>query len=196
MKSYQNIHFKTGKAFRVWLENNFNQVDGIWMIFFKKHTKKENITYNEAVEEALCFGWIDSTKKRIDDEKYVYKFTPRTNTKNWSDSNKLRVLDLIKNGKMTKVGLKKIDLYIKTGKVDWKVVPKHQRKAIELKVPEFISSYFSNHEPALSNFKKLSPSHQRNYIAWISNAKRPETINKRLEEATSLLKQNKKLGMK
>lgn len=196
IKTYPNIHFKTRNDFRNWLELNFDKLDGIWMIFFKKHTKKENITYSDALDEALCFGWIDSTKKGIDDEKYIWKFTPRTNVKNWSDVNKLKVNKLIKNGLMTEAGLRKIDLYIKTGKVDWKVEPKQKNPKAALKIPDYIKKYFSDNEPALKNFKNLAPSHQRNYIHWIENAKREDTRSRRLEESVGLLKENKKIGMK
>jgi uncharacterized protein YdeI (YjbR/CyaY-like superfamily) len=196
MKIYKHVHFKKRADFREWLKANHNKSDGIWMIFFKKHTKKENITYPEALDEALCFGWIDSTKKGIDEEKYIWKFTPRTNVKNWSDVNKLKVRKLIDSGLMTEAGLNKIDLYLKTGKVDWKVEPKQKNPKPTLVVPDYIKQYFSANEPAMLNFKKLALSHQRNYIGWITSAKKQETINKRLEEATSLLKQNKKLGIK
>jgi uncharacterized protein YdeI (YjbR/CyaY-like superfamily) len=196
MKTYQNIHFKNRESFRSWLNINFEKSHGIWMIFFKKHTKKENITYDEAVEEALCFGWIDSTIKRIDEERYVQKFTPRTNIKNWSDPNKIRVLHLIKNGQITQAGLNKIDLYLKTGKVDWKVEPKIKSQKKPLIVPKFIEKHFSNHQPAWDHFKALAPSHQRNFIRWIADAKREETRMKRLNESVDLLKENKKIGMK
>ena len=196
MKTYEEIHFKNRSDFREWLKINHDKSDGIWMIYFKKHTKKENITYSDALDEALCFGWIDSTKKGIDEEKYIWKFTPRTNVKNWSDVNKLRVNNLIKEGLMTEAGLKKIDLYLKTGKVDWKVEPKVKREKPPLVVPDFIPEYFSKHEPALTNFNNLAPSHKKNYVLWISDAKREETRTKRLKEAVQLLKQNKKLGMK
>ena len=196
MKTYQSIHFKTRNSFRSWLSINFEESHGIWMIFFKKHTKKENITYDEAVEEALCFGWIDSTIKRVDEERYIQKFTPRTNIKNWSDLNKRRVLHLIKNGQMTQAGLNKIDLYLKTGKVDWKVEPKNKAKKKPLAVPEFIKNYFLEHQPAWDHFQALAPSHQRNFIFWIADAKRDETRMKRLNESVDLLKENKKLGMK
>ncbi len=196
MKIYEHVHFKKRTDFREWLKINHDKSDGIWMIFFKKHTKKENITYPEALDEALCFGWIDSTKKGIDDEKYIWKFTPRTNVKNWSDINKLKVIKLIKSGQMNEAGLNKIDLYLKTGKVDWKVEPKQKSKKAEIKIPKFILDYFSRNEPALANFNKLAPSHQRNYVLWISDAKRQETRLKRLAESVALLLKNKKLGMK
>jgi len=191
-----HIHFTTRNKFREWLKINHDKSDGIWMIFYKKHTKKETISYDEALDEALCFGWIDSTKKSVDEETYIWKFTPRTNIKNWSDINKIRVNKLIKTGLMTEAGLNKIDLYLNTGKIDWKVETKPKPPKTALEIPEYIIEYFSENEPALGYFNKLAPSHQRNYVEWIEQAKRPETRLKRLIEATDLLKKNIKLGMK
>ena len=148
------------------------------------------------MEEALCFGWIDSIIKKIDAEKYVRKFTPRTNTSNWSELNKKRVLKLIENGKMTEAGLNKIDVYLKTGKVSWKIEKKPEKKLKTLNIPDYIIKEFSENEPALRNFNNLAPSYKQYYILWITNAKREETLLKRLKESVELLKANKKLGMK
>lgn len=197
MKDLYKIHFKKREDLRKWLEKNHGNSPGIWMIFYKKHTKEENITYDESVEEALCFGWIDSIIKRLDENKYVRKFTPRTNTENWSDANKRRVLKMVKNGKMTEAGLKKISIYKKTGKVDWEGhKTEGKRRKDEFDIPEFITSEFAKNEPALKNFYNLAPGYKKHYIFWITNAKREETLRKRLDESVRLLKQNKKLGLK
>lgn len=166
------------------------------MIFYKKHTNKDYIPYKDALEEALCFGWIDSTSKKIDDEIYLRKFLPRTNTSNWSDINKKLALSLIEKGKMTEAGLRKIDVYLKTGKVDWEVKSQGEKKKNELDIPDLILKELARSEPALTNFDKLAPSYKRNYIQWITSAKREETILKRLKEAIELLKENKKLWLK
>ena len=107
------------------------------MIYYKKHTSTRCIEYKEALEEALCFGWIDSIVKRIDDERYVRKFTPRTNIYNWSDVNKKLVLSLIEKGLMTEAGLRKIGVWLKTGRINWD--PGARKTGIrdrELQVPE------------------------------------------------------------
>lgn len=123
------------------------------------------------------------------------KFTPRINFKNWSDSNKRRVGKLIKEGLMTEIGLNKIESYIKTGKVDW---PDEQRLSIPKiqETPSFMIKAFTENEPALNNFNTLSVSHQRNYILWITLAKKEQTHQKRLQESIKLLKRNQKLGLK
>jgi len=167
------------------------------MIFYKKHVNIEGIKYIEALEEALCFGWIDSLIRKIDEEQYARKFTPRMNVSKWSDVNKSLVIDLIKRGIMTEAGLQKIDIYLKTGSVDWE--PKEieeKKKQKELLVPEFILEEFSNNEPALINFTNLAQSHKKQYILWITSAKKEETIRRRMQEAIEILKENKKLGLK
>jgi len=197
MKELEHIYFNNRESFRNWLEKNHGKSFGIWMIFYKKHVNTECIKYREALEEALCFGWIDSITKKVDDNQYVRKFTPRTNVSNWSDLNKKIVLSLIKNGRMTEAGLKKIDVYLKTGNVNWenKKIKEEPRKK-ELQVPDFILKAFAKNEPALTNFNNLARSHKRNYILWITDAKREETILKRLNESIKLLKENRSLGLK
>jgi uncharacterized protein YdeI (YjbR/CyaY-like superfamily) len=92
MKELEQIYFNNRESFRSWLMKNHDNCRGIWIIFYKKEIKIECIKYYEALEEALCFGWIDSIIKKTDDNKYVRKFTPRTNTIKWSDLNKKTVL--------------------------------------------------------------------------------------------------------
>jgi uncharacterized protein YdeI (YjbR/CyaY-like superfamily) len=108
MKELEHIHFPDQATFHIWLEENFDKSPGIWLIFYKKHTGIESIPYQEALEEALCFGWIDSLIKKIDDDRYARKFTSRTDTSKWSEINKKMVDVLIKEGRMTEAGLKKI----------------------------------------------------------------------------------------
>jgi len=197
MRELEHIFFKNKVSFRSWLEKNYNESLGIWMIFYKKHKNIESIKYNEALEEALCFGWVDSIIKKVDEDQYVRKFTPRTNISNWSELNKKTVLSLIEKGKMTEAGLKKIDIYLKTGKVDWKIKKsKIERKEKDFHAPDFVLEAFAKNEPALTNFNNLAQTYKRHYIIWITYAKREETIQKRLKESIELLKENKKLGLK
>lgn len=197
LKSLESIYFPNRKSFRVWLENNHDKNPGIWMIFYKKHTSVKCINYNEALEEALCFGWIDSLIKKVDDDQYLRKFTPRTNTKLWSDINKNLVVMLIENGSMTKAGLEKIDTYLKTGSVNWEMEkPKGIKEKKEFIIPDFVLIKFAENEPALTNFNKLTQSHKKNFVQWITSAKRETTINTRVEESIKMLIDNKRLGLK
>ncbi|NSW93262.1 MAG: YdeI/OmpD-associated family protein [Bacteroidales bacterium] len=197
MKHLEHIYFDSRASFRNWLEKNHEKSAGIWMIFNKKHTNSKCIEYREALEEALCFGWIDSIIKKIDDDRYVRKFTPRTNTHNWSDLNKKIALSLIENGKMTEAGLAKIGSSLEEGKVDHEVKNRKEKNSeTGFQIPVFIIKAFSQNEPALTNFKNLAPSHKRNYVMWITSAKREDTIRKRLNESIEQLKRREKLGLK
>jgi uncharacterized protein YdeI (YjbR/CyaY-like superfamily) len=196
MKELEQIYFNNRESFRSWLMKNHDKCTGIWIIFYKKVIKIECIKYNEALEEALCFGWIDSIIKKTDDNKYVRKFTPRANTVKWSDLNKKTVLELIKKGEMTEEGLKKIDVYLKTGKVEWENNVPVKKETNDFDIPEFIVNEFAKNEPALTNFNNLAQTYKRNFILWITNAKREETIDNRIKESVELLKANKKLGLR
>lgn len=197
MTDLEYIHFKNKDDFHRWLQNNYDKSPGIWMVFYKKHTHLESVKYEDALDKALCFGWIDSIIKRMDNDTYARKFTPRTDTTKWSDVNKRKVIALIKSGRMNESGLKKIDIYLKTGKVDWSIgVPIIEKKKIAVDIPDFILKSFSQNETALMNFNKLSVACKRQYILWITSAKKSETIQKRINEAIGLLTENKKLGLK
>jgi uncharacterized protein YdeI (YjbR/CyaY-like superfamily) len=108
MGETEELHMTSRGNWRSWLEKNCHIRKEAWLIFYKKYTSKPNVTYDEAVEEALCFGWIDSTIKRIDDEKFARKFTPRKPNSKWSESNKKRAEKMITRRRMTKAGLELI----------------------------------------------------------------------------------------
>ena len=196
MKDLEYIHFECQESFRNWLQENHDLSPGIWIIFYKPPINIKTIKYDEALDEALCFGWIDSLIKKIDQNKYVRKFTPRTDTTKWSDINKKKVLTLIEKGNMTAIGLNKIDIYLKTGKVDWENQTKKPEKTDELNIPDFIIEALAQNEPALTNFNNLAPSHKKHYILWITQPKGQDTRNKRVLEAIKLLLEKRKLGLK
>lgn len=197
MKELEQIHFSTPESFRSWLDANHSNSPGIWIIFYKKHVNIECIGYKEALEEALCFGWIDSLIKRIDNDKYARKFTPRTNKTKWSEINKKLVTALIKEGRMTEEGLKKIDIYIKKGSVDWEINDlKKENHKKEIDVPDFIIKEFAKNDLALANFNNLAQTHKKHYVIWVTSAKREKTILNRLKKSVELLKENSKLGLK
>ena len=161
------------------------------MIFYKKHTGKPNVTYDEAVEEALCFGWIDSIVKTIDSEKFARRFTPRKPDSKWSESNKKRAEKMITQGRMTKAGLELINQAKQRGQWSQNSLPQR-----EISVPKYIEHALGSNEKALINFIKLAPSYRRRYIGWVDSAKKEETRKKRLVEVIGVLERNEKLGMK
>jgi len=196
MKELEFLYFPDEASFRSWLEINHEKSPGIWMVFYKKHTGKECIGYPEALDSALCYGWIDSIIKKMDENCYARKFTPRSNTANWSEYKMKRIAELIRNGKMTNAGLNKIESYVKNGAVDLTKAEPAFKKPSRLPVPDYLTREFAENEPALTNFNLLSPSCQREYLLWITTAKREDTRNKRIAETIRLLNENKKLGLK
>ena len=187
----KKICITTRSKWRRWLaENHDSRPDGIWLVFYKKATGRQSLEYGEAVEEALCFGWIDSIIKRIDDEKYCRKFTPRKDNSNWSATNKKRVAKLIKEGLMTDVGMAKVRIAKKSGM--WNV---DSRPAISTEVPEELSRALGRNRKAREFFETLAPTYRNQFIGWIATAKRPETKAKRVKQSVELLAAAKKLGM-
>jgi uncharacterized protein YdeI (YjbR/CyaY-like superfamily) len=190
MSDQTEIFFKNRTEWRHWLEKNHLKSDGIWVIYLKKHTKKESLSYNEGVEEALCFGWIDSLVKTIDNECYKQKYTPRRKGSVWSEVNKKRVEKMIKEGKMTEAGLKPIEEAKKNGQ--WEKAYGSRQKP---EMPEDLLEALKLNENAYANFMKFAPSHQTTYIYWLNSAKRSETREKRIMQIVKLSELNKKPGI-
>lgn len=177
---------------RRWLATNHDrEPHGIWLVFCKKLTNTPALAYEEAVEEALCFGWIDSIIKRIDDVQYCRKFTPRKPNSIWSPSNKQRVEKMIREGRMTEFGLAKINAAKASG--NWE---RDARPAFSREIPQELSQAFSKNKKAKDFFEILAPSYQRQFIGWIATARKPETKAKRLQESLALLGRGEKLGLK
>jgi uncharacterized protein YdeI (YjbR/CyaY-like superfamily) len=176
---------------RAWLKKNHAREKEVWLIYYKRHTGKPRIPYDDAVEEAICFGWIDSTVRRIDDERYAQKFTPRNEKSNWSELNKKRARKMVEAGRMTKAGLAKFEQAEKH---------KNKRPGSEppkrtLVIPPDLKKALSAGKKALANFNNFAPSYRRLYIAWINAAKRPETREKRIKQTVKWSAENKKPGM-
>ena len=185
------LHVTNRNDWRLWLSENHHTKKKIWLVYYKKHTGKARVSYNDAVEEALCFGWIDSIVKTIDDEKYMQKFTPRKDKSNWSESNKKRVEKLIRTGEMTRPGLDKIEIAKTNGAWDKTITA---TKPFEM--PIELENALGTNESAKDFFESLTPSCRRQYIGWIASAKKAATKKRRVKEAISLLGKKQKLGMK
>ena len=191
MRADQTLYIENRDQWRDWLQGNHASKKEIWLVYYKKHTGKPRIPYNDAVEEALCFGWIDSIVKKIDDEKYAQKYTPRKKRSGWSELNKKRVETMISQGKMTDAGMKTIEEAKKNAKWDKSITSKE-----DWAMPMQLQEALAANKRARDYFDSLPPHSQRQYIGWIASAKREETLKKRLMEALSLLEENQNLGMK
>jgi len=191
METTEELYVTNRNDWRAWLTKNHYTKKEVWLIYYKEHSGKPRIPYDDAVEEALCFGWIDSIVKKIDDETFVQKFTPRKDNSKWSKANKKRAMRMIKEGKMTEAGLAKIREAEKSG--EWfKTGPIRK----ELAFPPNLYKQLAANKRALENFNRLADGYKRLFVAWVTSAKKEETRQRRLLEAIQLLEQNKKLGMK
>jgi uncharacterized protein YdeI (YjbR/CyaY-like superfamily) len=187
----EELCFSNRNDWRAWLSKNHASKREVWLMYYKRHTGKPSIRYDDSVEEALCFGWIDGIMKRVDDERCARKFMPRRSRSKWSESNKKRAEKMMREGRMTEAGMAKIEDAKKSG--EWFKLHVRPR---ELVVPVFIEEALRRNRKALENFNGLAIGYKKLYVAWISSAKREETRKKRIAEAIELLEQNRKLWLR
>jgi uncharacterized protein YdeI (YjbR/CyaY-like superfamily) len=188
----KTLYVTTREDWRAWRAAHHETETEIWLIYYKQHTGQPRISYDDVVEEALCFGWIDSLVRRLDDDRYAQKVTPRKNTSKWSASNLRRFADLVKDGRMTAAGLAKGPPAV----VVFPEKPSPRIPGADAEVPEYIQQRLQANAKAWRFFQDLAPSYRRHYVKWIEAAKREETRRKRLDEAVGLLEQGQKLGLK
>jgi uncharacterized protein YdeI (YjbR/CyaY-like superfamily) len=172
-----------------WLAENGASESEVWLVYYKAASGKPTISYPDSLEEALCFGWVDSIIQKIDEEKYARKFTPRKAGSKWSELNKHLVAKLIQAGRMSEAGLAKVDFPLAEA-------PAMRPKRPSLPLPDWLKAGLMASPKAWENFQKLAQSHQRNYIGWISDAKKEETRQRRIQEAIRRLEKNETLGLK
>lgn len=176
---------RTRKQWRHWLAKHHASQSEVWLVFNKRHTGRPSVSYDDAVEVALCFGWIDSVIRRLDDERYARKFTPRKADSRWSTANRRRYAALQARGLLAPAGVKRAPT-ARTGDA-----PRPSKT-----VPRYIEQAVRANPAAWGYFRRLAPSYRLMYIGWIDSAKRQETKERRLREAIALLGAGKKLGLK
>ena len=174
------LYVTTRVEWRRWLRANHKTATDIWLIYYKKVSGKPRIPYNDAVDEALCYGWIDSLLKPIDQHKYAQRYSPRKKTSRLSDMNRERVRRLIRSGRMTKAGMAAIE---HTGKGP-------------AKLPADILKRLKQDATTWKNFQRFPPSYKRIRIGWIAAGRhRPEVFRQRLGYFLKMTRQNKRFGM-
>jgi uncharacterized protein YdeI (YjbR/CyaY-like superfamily) len=179
-----SVHPKSRAAWRQWLQKHHTRATGQWMIFYKKDSGKPRVTYEAAVEEALCFGWIDSKPAKLDEQRSMLWFAPRKARTGWSKPNKERVACLIASGLMTPAGLAKVEAAKKVG--SWNALD-----AVEaLTIPPDLRKALAAHPAATAHFEAFPRSVKRGILEWILNAKKPETRAKRIAETAWLANDN------
>jgi len=179
-----SVHLKSRAGWRKWLEKNHTRNEGVWLISYKKATGKPRVDYDESVEEALCFGWIDSKGNKLDDERSMLWFVPRKAGTGWSKLNKERIEKLVKAKLMSPVGLAKVNAAKKDA--SWNALDSVEA----LEIPSDLAEALSKNVTARGYFEALPRSVKRALLEWISNAKRPETRAKRIEETVTKAAQN------
>ena len=180
---------KTADQWGKWLDEHHDSESEVWLIFHKLHTGVASIAYADALDEALCFGWVDSLVKRLDDSRYARKFTPRKANSRWSTINRKRYAALKAKGRLKPSGIERAP----TGRSDDPRPPRYRMPAT---IPRYIQAALRKHPAARRCFEGLAPSHRRRYVGWIETAKREETKARRLKEAIRLLTDGKPLGLK
>ena len=184
------LFFKNREEWHKWLEDNSAASDGLWLMIYKKHTGKECISYVDAVEEALCFGWIDGKLKRVNDDYYIQSYTPRRPGSRWSKYNIERVERLIREGRMTPAGMEAYNKIFTNPHLVY-----DNRSSGDPEIPEELLSALKENESALQNFKNFPPSARRIYIEWYKYAKRDKTRMDRIKKIVRLSEQNHRPGI-
>jgi uncharacterized protein YdeI (YjbR/CyaY-like superfamily) len=177
MEKELDIFYPTDrKTWRCWLEENHDKKTSVWLLYYKKKSDKPTVSYTDAVDEALCFGWIDSKQKPIDEFSYMQFFSRRKEKSVWSKVNKEKVARLMEAGLMAKAGMDVIARAKSNG--SWSILD----SAEALEIPDDLEQAFSKQPAAKSFFLSLSKSDKRNILQWLVLAKRPETRQKRISE--------------
>jgi uncharacterized protein YdeI (YjbR/CyaY-like superfamily) len=171
---YPRVHPKTTAEWRRWLRDNHDKAKGVWLVGYKAGTGKSRLTYDESIPDALCYGWIDSLNKPLDDERTALLFTPRKPGSGWSRTNKVRIAQLMTEGRMEAAGLAKIAAAKRDG--SWTLLDSVEA----LEVPEDLRKSLG--AAGMRKFESLTPGRQKEHLRALVTAKRPETRAKRITD--------------
>lgn len=177
---------KSQTEWRQWLEKNHQSKQSVWLIYYTKKSTIPSLSWSEAVDEALCFGWIDSTRKTVDEFSFMQFFSKRKPKSNWSKINKEKVQQLIDSKRMTKAGYKSIETAKQNGY--WTILDEVE----ELIIPNDLEIAFEKHKGSKDYFLSLSKSVRKIILSWIILAKQKETRQKRIDEVVESAEQNLK----
>lgn len=185
MVEYRRIHPQTRAEWRDWLELHHDRCPGVWVVQWRTATGRRRLEYEELVEEAVCFGWIDSMAKKLDDERSMITMTPRRPTSVWSRSNKDRVERLIVEDRMTEAGLRAVEVAKRNG--SWEALDDVDAMIL----PDDLVAALATDERARRHFEGFTPSRTRMILYWIKSAKRAETRARRIAETVRLAADNR-----
>jgi len=184
--SMQTLHFKSAADFRRWLEKNHAESDGLWLRFFKKQSGEKSVTRAEALDQALCYGWIDSQAKPFDEQSWLQKYTPRRSRSGWSKINTQHVERLMETGAMTSAGMKVIEAAKADGR--WKAAYVSPRNAGP---PEDFLKELNKNKKAKVFFETLNKANVYSIVYRLQTAKKPETREKRMKTILAMMDQGK-----
>ncbi len=187
-KEYGEISPNSRQEWRTWLETNGTTSKGIFLIYYKAASGKKTVSYDDAVEEALCFGWIDSVVKSIDDEKYKQFFSPRKRKSVWSKLNKTRIIKLTEQNLIHQTGLQVIE----QAKLDGSWTSLDDVEALQ--IPQDLQQALDENSKAKQYFEKFAPSSKKGILGWIKMAKKSETRRNRIEKTVSMASRNKRVN--
>lgn len=179
------LEVRNRREWRAWLKKHHASSAGVWLVFHKSHTGVTSMPYEDTVREALCFGWIDSLIKRLDEDRYALKVTPRKPTSRWSALNRRRWQELKAATLLTPAGLAAVP-------TDNTYAP----KPVIPTLPGYIAQAIRANAKAWAFFRKLPSRERRNFVVWIHTAKQQETRERRIRESIDLLASGKKLGLR
>jgi uncharacterized protein YdeI (YjbR/CyaY-like superfamily) len=182
----KTLDVRSRARWRAWLERHHDSELEIWLVFYKRHTGKASLHYGDALDEALCFGWVDSRIRRLDDDRYALRFTPRKTDSRWSNVNRKRYAELAAQGLLAPAGR------ARAPSAQNAYPPRRKRAAL----PGYVKEALRADAKAWATFERLAPGYRRMYAGWIDNAKREETKARRIREAIALLRAGKTLPMK
>jgi uncharacterized protein YdeI (YjbR/CyaY-like superfamily) len=190
MEIGRTLYVSTRKAWRSWLAKHHSDEKEIWLVFYKKGSGKARLPYNDAVEEALCYGWIDSILKPIDEEKFAQRFSPRKPKAKWSAMNIERLRRLLRQKKVTKAGLAAATDPLR------KLRKQQNNKTARVVIPKDILKAIRRDPTTWRNFSAFPDSYKRIRVGWIDGARhRPEVFRQRLRYILKMTAQNKRFGM-
>ena len=177
----ETLYVKDRREWRAWLRKHGATCQEIWLVYCKKNSGKPSVPYDHAVEEALCYGWIDGQTRALDDLRYLPRFTPRRPGSNWAPSNLKRVKRLIAEGRMTRAGLKVFN------------VPRKTAPPLPTQMPRELEKFFKTQAEAWSNSRGFPPYYRRMTAGWVASAKRDETRRKRLDKLIAFSARNERI---
>ena len=183
---FPTVEARDLKTWREWLAKHHASSTGVWLVFPKKHTRRPTVSYSDALDEAICFGWIDNLVKRIDENRYAMRFTPRKADSAWSEVNRKRYAKLEASGRLQPAGKARSPAGRRTAVAPARSVTK---------LPAYIERAIRKNPAAWRFFQQLPPSQYRMYIGWIDSAKRQDTKERRLADAVKRLAAGERLGI-